>query len=90
MKVSREDLLRQLGQWIAEIREEDESITPSEEADLVDDLHLDSLGLAELRSKVARLYHVRLKPQDLSGSLKVGRLADLVLGQMAAEEAPKT
>jgi acyl carrier protein len=72
----------QLAAWIAEITETPApTLTP--ETDLVADLGLDSLVLAELGAKLRTTYKIKLRPGELREDLRVGRIIEVVQSKMA-------
>ena len=75
--MTREEMLHTLEVWIGEITER---VPPALtfDTDLVRDLRLDSLALAELGSRLRVRYHVRLLPSELIDALRVGTMIDLV------------
>lgn len=76
--MTRDEMLADLATWIGEITESDPPVL-TEETDLVKDLGLDSLALAELAAKLRRRFQIKLRPGELRTDLRVGRLADFVM-----------
>jgi acyl carrier protein len=75
-------MITQLATWISEITETPApALTP--ETDLVADLGLDSLVLAELGAKMRTTYKIRLRPGELREDLRVGRIVEVVQAKMA-------
>lgn len=81
--MTREELIADLAYWIGDITESD-APTLTEETDLVKDLGLDSLALAELAAKMRRKFQIKLRPGELRTDLRVGRVVDFVLERMPA------
>jgi|GEM_PF-3134674 acyl carrier protein len=81
--MTRDELITTLSDWIAEITEEPAlMLTP--ETDLVQDLGLDSLALAELTAKLRLRLKIKLRPGELRHDLRVGSLVELVLARLPA------
>lgn len=79
--MTRDALIADLAAWIAEITDA-EPPALSEETDLVKDLGLDSLALAELAAKMRRKFQIKLRPGELRTDLRVGPIADFVMERM--------
>jgi acyl carrier protein len=79
--MTREEMLQTLAIWIGEITER---LPPALtfDTDLVRDLRLDSLALAELGSRVRVRYRVRILPSELTDALRVGAMIDLVRARL--------
>ncbi|MBM3270602.1 MAG: hypothetical protein FJZ01_23455 [Candidatus Sericytochromatia bacterium] len=79
--MTRDELLRQLADWIGDITD---AAPPEVAADthLQKDLGLDSLALAELAAKLRMRYKVRLRPGELVSDLRAGAVADFVLARL--------
>lgn len=75
--MTREVMLQTMAEWIGDITER---IPPhlTFDTDLVKDLALDSLALAELGARVRLQYHVQLRPAEMATALRVGAIIDLV------------
>lgn len=80
--MDRDQLMTALAQWVGDICETDAPALTAE-TDLVDDLGLDSLALAELAAKLRFKYKIKLRPGELQNELRVGPLVDLVLERLA-------
>lgn len=81
--MTRDDLRQELARWIAEITEEAPP-TLDDATDLVLDVGLDSLALAELAAKLRVKLKVKLRPGELRNDLKVGSLVDLIQAKLNA------
>lgn len=80
--MTQDELLKELAGWIGEITEADVPVLKPE-TDLVLDLGLDSLALAELAAKLRMRFKIKLRPGELRNELKAGSLADFVLARLA-------
>lgn len=80
--MTREELIQELSTWIAEITD-GPAPALTDATDLVADLGLDSLALAELAAKLRLRLKIRLRPGELVGKLQVGQVVDLVLSKLA-------
>ncbi|MBM3270335.1 MAG: hypothetical protein FJZ01_22095 [Candidatus Sericytochromatia bacterium] len=79
--MTREELLQLLAAWVGDITDAaPPPITP--ETDLVRDLGLDSLALAELAAKARMRFKVRIRPGELAADLRAGAVADLLLSRL--------
>jgi acyl carrier protein len=78
-----EALMQQMADWIAEITETEPPVITAE-TELVQDLGLDSLALAELAAKLRMRYRIKLRPGELQSDLRAGRLAQFVLDRQNA------
>ena len=76
-----EELIARLAGWIGEIND---TAPPAitRETDLMSDLGLDSLGLAELAARVRTTYQVRLRASEVAADLRVGALVDLLKARL--------
>jgi acyl carrier protein len=75
--MSRDEFIQILAKWIGEIMErEPPDLKP--ETDLLKDLSLDSLALAELAARLRVQYQIQIRPSELLNRLQVGVLVDLV------------
>ncbi len=81
--MTRDALVAELASWIGEIAETAPPVL-GDETDLVKDLGLDSLALAELAAKLRLRHKIRLRPGELVGKLQVGQVVDLVLAKIAS------
>lgn len=81
--MTRDDLKQELARWIAEITEEEPPVL-DEGTDLVLDVGLDSLALAELAAKLRVSLKVKLRPGELRNDLRVGSLLDLIQARLTA------
>jgi len=81
--MTRDDLKQELARWIAEITEEAPPAL-DDSTDLVLDLGLDSLSLAELAAKLRVALKVKLRPGELRNDLRVGSLVDLIQVRLSA------
>lgn len=81
--MGRDELRRTLADWIGEILE---GAAPAldDATDLVADLALDSLALAELAARLRATFKIRLKPGELAADLRVGKVLDLVMSRLSA------
>jgi acyl carrier protein len=75
--MNREDLTKILAEWIGEIMEQ-EPPTLTSETDLIKDLSLDSLSLAELAARLRIRYKIHIRPSELLHRMQVGALIDLI------------
>jgi acyl carrier protein len=83
--MTKDELLAEATRWIGEILERDPPpITP--DSDLVRDVGLDSLGLAELAARLRSRHQIKLRPGELRNDLRVGPLLDLVLERIQARK----
>ena len=83
--MTREDMIRLLGQWIGEITEKaPPKLGP--DTDLTKDLSLDSLSLAELGARLRTHCQVRIRPGEMAHNLKVGALIDLIEDKLRHKE----
>lgn len=80
--MTRDELMHDLARWIGQITESDPPALVSE-TDLVKDLGLDSLALAELAAKLRLRFKIKLRPGELRTDLRAGTLCDFVLARMA-------
>lgn len=78
--MTRPELVAQLAGWIGDITGDAPAL--ADDTDLVADLGLDSLALAELASRLRRATGVRLKPGELRQDLRVGAIVDLVMARL--------
>jgi acyl carrier protein len=75
--MNREEMIQTLATWIGEITEQaPPRLTAG--TDLLKDLALDSLALAELGARVRMRFHVHIRPGELANTMQVGALVDLV------------
>ena len=75
--MTREAMLQTLAEWVSEITEQ----APPRltfDTDLVKDLALDSLALAELGARMRLRYKVHLRASEIANELRVGAIIDLV------------
>ncbi len=79
--MTRAELIAELGTWIAQITE-GPAPALDDDTDLVDDLGLDSLALAELAAKLRMRLKIKLRPTELASDLRVGPIVDLVLARL--------
>lgn len=75
--MTRDEMLVTLAVWIGEITEQPPPRLTAD-TDLVGDLALDSLALAELGARLYLCHKVRLRPTELANALRAGALVDLV------------
>lgn len=75
--MSRDDLRALLAQWVGEILEQPPPAL-TDQTDLMKDLGLDSLAVAELASKLRQKLKVKVVAGDVAQDLRVGPLLDLV------------
>jgi acyl carrier protein len=75
--MSREDLTKILAEWIGEIMEQEPPELTSG-TDLIKDLALDSLSLAELAARLRLRYRIQIRPSEILNRLQVGTLIDLI------------
>lgn len=79
--MTREELLELLAAWVGDITEADPPAI-TDRTDLVKDLGLDSLALAELAAKARMRFKVRIRPGELVADLRAGAVADLLLSRL--------
>jgi len=79
--MARDELKALLTQWVGEILEQAPPAL-TDETDLMVDLGLDSLAVAELASKLRQKLKVKLVAGDIAQDLRVGPLLDLVLKRL--------
>jgi acyl carrier protein len=79
--MTREELTAEASRWIGEILDRDPPPL-RDDTDLVRDVGLDSLGLAELAARVRSRHRIRLRPSELRNDLRVGPLIHLVLSRI--------
>jgi acyl carrier protein len=79
--MTRAELVAELATWIGQILE---AAPPAldDDTDLVADLGLDSLALAELAAKLRMRHKIKLRPTELASDLRVGPIVDLVLARL--------
>lgn len=79
--MTRDELRAALATWVGEITE---AAPPAltDQTDLVKDLGLDSLAIAELAARTRRQLKVKVAASDLVQDLRVGALVDLVLARL--------
>jgi acyl carrier protein len=80
--VNREELKKLLGSWIADITGEPPPAL-TDETDLVKDVGLDSLALAELGAKLRLQFKIKLRPGELVRDLRVGTVLSVVLAKLS-------
>ena len=83
--MTRAELIADFASWIADITDKP-APELRDETDLVEDLGLDSLALAELAAMVRKKFKIKLRPGELQDRLKVGLLVDVVLERLAGAE----
>lgn len=81
--MNREELMAKIAEWIGEITDEAPP-TLSADTDLVQDLGLDSLALAELAAKLRVALKIKLRPGEFRQDMRVGYLLDVVLSRLPA------
>jgi acyl carrier protein len=75
--MTTETLLKVLAEWIGEITEQPPPHLTND-TDLVKDLALDSLAMAELGARVWLRYRVHVRSSEVANAPRVGALVDLV------------
>jgi len=83
--MTRDEMIRILGEWIGEITEQPPPKLSSG-TDLIKDLCLDSLALAELAARLRMRYQVKIRTVEFGKGLQVGAIVDLVREQMKAQK----
>ena len=79
----REALIAQLAAWIGEITEAEAPVL-AEGTDLVADVGLDSLALAELAARMRLRWKIKIRPGELRTDLRVGPIVDFVREKLQA------
>jgi acyl carrier protein len=79
--VTRAELMQRIAGWIGDILES-EPPALDDDTDLVRDLGLDSLALAELAAKSRTALKIKVRPAELAADLRVGKLVDLLLARL--------
>jgi acyl carrier protein len=79
--MTRTELTGLLAGWIALITDADPPVL-AEDTDLVRDLGLDSLALAELAAKLRSTLKIRVRPGELAADLRVGKILDFIQSRL--------